>query len=82
MQNQDNFKIGLGNYLQSKLVLITCYKYIIKCKFDVNKKYIIKCKFDVNKKQIIKCKFDVNKKYIILSLENENQLEKIDNQMR
>ena len=26
MQNRNNFKIGLGNYLESELMLITCCK--------------------------------------------------------
>ena len=31
MQNQNNFKLGLGNYLERKVEMITCYKSVIKC---------------------------------------------------
>ena len=30
MQNRNNFKLGLENYLESKLMLITCCENIIK----------------------------------------------------
>ena len=36
MHNRNNFKLGLGNYLESKLVLVTCYKSVIKCETNVN----------------------------------------------
>ena len=32
VQNQNNFKSGLGSYLKSKLMIIPCYKYVIKNK--------------------------------------------------
>ena len=52
MQNRNNFKIGLGNYLQSKLVLITCYKICYNMKTLEN--YIILFIFIAREKEMKK----------------------------
>ena len=36
MQNRNNFKLGLGNYLEIKLKLITCCNAIIKYETKIN----------------------------------------------